>query len=69
MPSDGQSLSLEEIRLFASKLTDGSLFKLATLLVIAEEEGRLRNSRGRRLKSGPGLTERVAGIALSSGGA
>ncbi len=51
MQSDEQgSMSLEELRLLASKLTDGSLLKLATLRVLAEQEGRLQafeeNSRG-----------------------
>ncbi|MCY0853654.1 hypothetical protein [Cupriavidus sp. D39] len=35
-------ISLEELRSFASVLTDGSLLKQATLRVIAEQDGRHR---------------------------
>ncbi|AOY99622.1 hypothetical protein BKK81_10385 [Cupriavidus sp. USMAHM13] len=39
-------LSLEDLKRFASVLTDGSLMKAATLQVIAEQEERGRRQEG-----------------------
>lgn len=43
-------MSLEELRAFASVLTDGSLFKQATLRVIAEQDNRRRNQEAKALE-------------------
>ncbi|MFJ1260288.1 hypothetical protein [Cupriavidus sp. CuC1] len=43
-------ISLEELRSFASSLTDGSLLKHATLHVIAEQEDRRRRQEAKALE-------------------
>ena len=43
-------ISLEELRSFASVLTDGSLLKHATLRVIAEQEDRRRRRETKALE-------------------
>ncbi|MDF3838451.1 hypothetical protein P3W85_36790 [Cupriavidus basilensis] len=40
-------ISLDELRSFASMLTDGSLFKQATLRVIAEQEDHQRRQKAK----------------------